>query len=409
VLLALLAGALLPMTHAQAAAADPAWARYAPETGHNISGEVKTFYDRRGGLAVFGLPLTEQIEQGGAQVQYFERARFEIRAGGITLSLIGRALAKSHTEPAFAALSQSPAPERTFYPQSGHTLGGAFAAFWQKRGGLAIFGYPLSEEFTEDGVLVQYFERVRLEYRPDNASAPVQIGLLGRAYAQLMGVTAEQLAPAPQIKNLGQARMSIPTAAAQNVARAAAKIDGRVVAPGATFSFLGALGEVSRATGYQAGQAIVNGQVATSIGGGICYVSTVLYRASFLGGFSTVERHPHSLALAAFGDMPGFDAAVDTSGPDLRWRNDTGQPVVVAARLSAGALTVSLWGLGDGRTTTMRGPSVQQDGDTLVASISRVVRAANGSTIAKQTVLSRYSTPKPPAPQPVMGPTLKAE
>lgn len=407
-LLTLLTGTTLLIRPALATSADGAWSSYAAATGHNISGQVKQFYDQHGGLAVFGLPLTERFSQGAIEVQYFERARFEIRAERISLSRVASALTRIREETAFAWLSQSPVPERTFYAQSGHTLGGAFGDFWRRRGGVAIFGYPISEEFVEDGVLVQYFERVRLEYRPDNPKAPVQIGLLGRSYAQLMGVTAEQLAPAPQIKSLGQARMAIPAAAAQNVGRAAARIDGQMIAPGATFSFLDVLGEVSRATGYQPGQAIVNNQVVTSIGGGICYVSTVLYRAIFQGGFAVLERHPHSLALAAFSDQPGFDAAVDTSGVDLRWRNDTGQPVVVVARLSGGALTVTLWGQGDGRTTTVRGPSVSQDGDVLVASISRVVRAANGAALARQTVLSRYIIPRPPMPVPAPGarPTL---
>src|SRR5262245_61755995 len=57
--------------------------RYFYETGHSISGDIKTFYDRNGGLPIFGLPLTEVITDGELRVQYFERARFEIVPQGI--------------------------------------------------------------------------------------------------------------------------------------------------------------------------------------------------------------------------------------------------------------------------------------------------------------------------------------
>ena len=75
----------------------------------------------------------------------------------------------------------------TFFPQTSHTLRGAFRDFWNARGGLPLFGYPLSEEFVEqsptDGqpYLVQYFERNRLEYHPENKGTPYEmlLGLLG--------------------------------------------------------------------------------------------------------------------------------------------------------------------------------------------------------------------------------------
>ena len=191
---------LFPVASLQAAPAQPGdYVRYFPDTGHNLSGQANAFYARHGGQAIFGLPITEVITDGEVRVQYFERARFELRPTGIALTLIGRAVSAECTDPAFAWLAESTTPHRTYHPQSGHTLGGAFDWFWRSHGSLAIFGYPISEEFVEDGVLVQYFERARFEYRPEHVGTEVQISMLGRAYAQGMSVPAELLAPAPPI------------------------------------------------------------------------------------------------------------------------------------------------------------------------------------------------------------------
>ena len=363
--------------------------RYFAATGHNLGGPFLSFYDTHGGEPIFGAPLTETID-GDPQIQYFERARLERRGHAVSLSLLGSELTAGRGEATFAPLAASPAPDRLFYTQSGHTLGGAFQFFWQTTGGLPVFGYPISEEFVEDGTLVQYFERSRFEYRPDIPDPHVSISPLGYTYARLMGVRDNQLAAAPPIVPLGTAAIAIYDSARHNVALAAEKIDGATIAPGATFSFLEAIDEVSQRNGYTQGQAIVDGGIGTVIGGGICYVATALYRAAFLAGLPIVERRAHSLALASFSDIPGFDAAVDTIGLDLRWRNDTPSTIAIAAELYGGQLSITLWGIGDGRSTTMRGPTVKRDTTTQHVTIGRVVRAASGALIRKETVQSHY-------------------
>ena len=80
-----------------------------------------------------------------------------------------------------------PTPACQFFPETGHTLQSPLRAYWEQNGGLPIFGYPMSEAFTEksptDGktYLVQYFERNRLEYHPEYTGTPneVLLGLLG--------------------------------------------------------------------------------------------------------------------------------------------------------------------------------------------------------------------------------------
>ncbi len=77
------------------------------------------------------------------------------------------------------------AQDSRFFPETGHQVSGRFLDYWQQNGGLPVFGYPLTDELTEDGRTVQYFERTRFEYAPEN-TPPYDV-LLGR-----IGVTALQ-------------------------------------------------------------------------------------------------------------------------------------------------------------------------------------------------------------------------
>jgi hypothetical protein len=83
---------VFPGASAAAASGDTEdFVRYFPETGHNLIGQANAFYVRHGGEAIFGRPMSEVVTDGEVRVQYFERARFELRAAGIALTLIGRA------------------------------------------------------------------------------------------------------------------------------------------------------------------------------------------------------------------------------------------------------------------------------------------------------------------------------
>jgi hypothetical protein len=166
------------------------------ETGHCLAGSFLAYWEAHGGLAQFGFPLTgerwEVLSDGKPYtVQYFERARFEHHpenAGTpyeVLLGQFGRTLYlldPSRHRPNAAP----PLPGATYFEETGHNLGGRFLAYWQDNGGLAQFGFPLSEEIRErledgDEYTVQYFERARLEYHPENAAPyDVLLGQFGR-------------------------------------------------------------------------------------------------------------------------------------------------------------------------------------------------------------------------------------
>lgn len=163
------------------------------ETGHTLAYSFRQFYDRAGGAVVFGFPLTEVYLEDGHPVQYFERARLEWHAESITVEVghLGRWAAQGREHlPAFQWTAQAQGTVGgVFFPQSGHTIRAPFLHFWQQHGGVATFGYPISEPFdeqnTSDGLVrtVQYFERARLELHPQQAAEhQVQISDLGRRY-----------------------------------------------------------------------------------------------------------------------------------------------------------------------------------------------------------------------------------
>jgi hypothetical protein len=107
------------------------------------------------------------------------------------------------TSVASAALKQSLAPvpssaatgDKVFYAATGHTLGGSFKAYWEQNGGLARFGYPLTEEYQDVSITdgktytTQWFERARFEYHPENKGTPYEVltGLLGSETLKLIG------------------------------------------------------------------------------------------------------------------------------------------------------------------------------------------------------------------------------
>jgi len=95
----------------------------------------------------------------------------------------------------------------------------------------------------------------------------------------------------------------------------------------------------------------------------MCQVSTTLYRAVFRAGFEVVERHPHSFVVYFYENIAGFDATVFTPSVDFRWRNDSTSNIYISTEtdVKKGTVTFALWGVSDGRTTTMIGPKVKNE------------------------------------------------
>jgi hypothetical protein len=159
------------------------------ETSQCIAAPFLAYWEAHGGLPINGLPLTgaqvETLEDGKPRVvQWFERVRMELHpenAPGETILLgqFGRII-----HPADPPVG--PLPGHTHFRETGHNVPPDFMAFWAGNGGLAQFGFPLSEVFREtleDGrsYEVQYFERARFERHPENRPPnTIQLGQFGR-------------------------------------------------------------------------------------------------------------------------------------------------------------------------------------------------------------------------------------
>lgn len=127
-----------------------------------------------------------------------------------------------------------------------------------------------------------------------------------------------------------------------NVNLAAETIDGTILLPGETFSYNDALGERTTERGYKAAPAYSNGESVQEVGGGICQVSSTLYKATLLSDLKIVEHHNHSYVSAYIGI--GMDATVSWGGPDYQFKNDTDYPIKISASYSGGKVTCTIYG-----------------------------------------------------------------
>lgn len=137
------------------------------------------------------------------------------------------------------------------------------------------------------------------------------------------------------------------------------RMNGAVISVGSTFSFNDALVGVSN---WENALVIVNGKdLVYEPGGGICQVSTTVYRSMLLAGLPVTERKSHSLYVTYYKDFGvGIDATVYFNRQDLKVVNDTPGDLVMLARINGTEATVELFGISDGRTVTMEGPYFAQ-------------------------------------------------
>jgi len=159
-----------------------------------VRGRFLAYWQAHGGLALNGYPLSAELaqtlEDGQSHiVQYFERTRLEYHPRNaapydILLGQFGRRIVATVPDAPVAPVSAEAG--MIFFPETVHNVGSRFAAYWTANGGLAQFGYPLSEPFAqqlEDGktYTVQYFERARVELHPENgAPYDILLGQFGR-------------------------------------------------------------------------------------------------------------------------------------------------------------------------------------------------------------------------------------
>ena len=149
------------------------YCEYFEQTDKYLCFGFRSYWHEYGGLEIFGYPITNEIQEDGLTVQYFERARLEWHPGvwperhDVLQGRLGAELTRDQAGQGPFAPVDAAKDGCEYFPQTGHNVCDNFLKRWQMSGGLPVFGYPISEAFTDDdGVLVQYFERQKMEYLP---------------------------------------------------------------------------------------------------------------------------------------------------------------------------------------------------------------------------------------------------
>lgn len=189
-----------------------------------------------------------------------------------------------------------------------------------------------------------------------------------------------------------------------NVALATSRINGTLIKPGETFSFNAILGDVSAFTGYKQAYIISGGKTILGDGGGVCQVSTTLFRAVLNAGLPVNERQSHAYRVGYYeqDSPPGFDATVFSPSPDFKFTNDTPFHILIQASVDTKNYTLvfEIYGTKDGRSVKISKPSItgvvapppdvyQDDPNLPVGTVKQVDYKAWGAKVTFSYVVTK--------------------
>lgn len=155
----------------------------------------------------------------------------------------------------------------------------------------------------------------------------------------------------------------------KNIARGSSLINGLLIPPDQEFSLIKALGAINDTNGFLPELVIKGNQTKPEFGGGLCQVSTTLFRAVAYAGLNVLERHNHSYRVSYYEPPVGFDATIYDPAPDFRFKNDTHNYVLIQSHIKGSSMIVELWGAKDGRRVEIDKPTVfniKKPGDTKI-------------------------------------------
>jgi len=141
-----------------------------------------------------------------------------------------------------------------------------------------------------------------------------------------------------------------------NITVGANLFNGVLIKPGDVFSFNQVLGEVSARRGFLPELVIKEDRLIPETGGGLCQVSTTMFRAAVYSGLDILERTPHSFRVRYYEPPVGLDATVYIPKPDLKFKNDTPGYILIQTKIEGSTLTFQFYGTKDGRTVEVKGP-----------------------------------------------------
>lgn len=156
----------------------------------------------------------------------------------------------------------------------------------------------------------------------------------------------------------------------ENIKNGSRFLSGVVVEPGEEFSTLGELGTIDNTTGYLPELVIKGDRTIPEFGGGLCQVSTTLFRAIMDAGLPITDRRNHSRRVSYYEKDangrfigPGLDATIYDNAPDLKFLNDTDNAILVISYVHGTKITFELYGTKDGRSSEIFGPTTLTEVD----------------------------------------------
>lgn len=214
------------------------------------------------------------------------------------------------------------------------------------------------------------------------------------ATAQQLGITELIHAETSYFYGSSDARV-------QNIAAAAARFHGVLVAPGEVFSMGETMGDVSLENGFAEALIIYGGRTIKGVGGGVCQVSTTLFRGVFNAGFPIVERYPHAYRVSYYEkvasgavdpNLAGLDATVYFPLVDFKFKNDSPYWILMETYMGSGSLTWKFYSTNDGRTVTTQTtgptnivlappPKFEENPDLKKNEMKQTDYAANGADV----------------------------
>jgi vancomycin resistance protein YoaR len=162
-------------------------------------------------------------------------------------------------------------------------------------------------------------------------------------------------------------------------------VDGHVIAPGAVFSFNEATGARTAEKGFKEAPVIINGELKTGLGGGVCQVSTTVFNAAYEAGLPILARTNHALYISHY--PQGRDATVNYPDVDLKFVNDTGHWLLLRTWVGSSSLTVALYG------TPVHRRVVSEASPLVVAGKTPTKKVPDPSLVAGQQVVEETGEP----------------
>jgi vancomycin resistance protein YoaR len=198
----------------------------------------------------------------------------------------------------------------------------------------------------------------------------------------------------------------------QNITLASQAYHGLLVAPGETFSMASYLTDISLENGYAEAPIIYGNETIQGVGGGVCQVSTTLFRTAFYGGFPIVERHAHAYRVGYYEqsadgsrnpNLAGLDATVYFPLVDLKFVNDTPYWLLMETYVYGYSLTWKFYSTSDGRTVEWNTtgitnvvappePIYRENPDLLTGTIKQVDWPVEGATVIVNRTVYKNGT-----------------